>query len=138
VLGAFTIMPPLSIVGELGGYTFRGQPAGTSGQMFTYTFGPELQVPIHNSRWAASADVLFGGGYLRGEESGQTASENAFVMSIGVGLIANVRDRWSIEMVKVKYVSTGFQRTNGQPGLQNDMQISAGFIFNIQGRHRSR
>jgi hypothetical protein len=134
VMGGFDIRGPLSIVGELQGYSFQGQPVGTKGQMLIYVFGPELQVPVHHSRLSLSADVLFGGGYLRGEESGQVASSNSFVFDFGPGLIANVRDRWSIQIVKVEYLMTNFQRNNGEAGRQNDMRISAGFTFNLQRR----
>jgi Outer membrane protein beta-barrel domain len=138
VEGAVALRGPLSIIGEVQGYSFQGQPAGTKGQMLIYVFGPELEVPIRHSRWAIQADVLGGGGYLRGEESGQVARENSFVFDFGEGLIVNVHDRWSIELVKVEYLMTNFQRTDGDAGRQNDMRISAGFIFNIQKRSRDR
>ncbi|MGB6431286.1 MAG: outer membrane beta-barrel protein [Candidatus Acidiferrales bacterium] len=134
IMGGFDIRGPLSIVGEVQGYSFQGQPVGTKGQMLIYVFGPELQVPIHHSPISVSADVLFGGGYLRGEESGQVASSNAFVFDFGPGLIANVRDRWSIQIVKVEYLMTNFARNDGAAGRQNDMRISAGFTFNFQRR----
>ena len=138
LLGSFNIRPPLSIVGEIQGYSFLGQPTGTKGQMVIYVFGPELQAPIFHSRWSLTADVLFGGGYLRGENPVQTASENAFVFDFGPGLIANVHDRWSIQVAKVEYLMTNFERFNGAAGRQNDLRISTGFTFNIRTRRGYR
>jgi hypothetical protein len=132
VMGGFNIRPLLSIVGELQGYSFLGQPTGTKGQMVIYVFGPEVRAPIFHSRWALSADVLFGGGYLRGENPVQTASENSFVFDFGPGLIANVNDRWSIQVAKVEYLMTNFERFNGAAGRQNDLRISSGFTFNFR------
>jgi len=138
ILGRFNLRAPLSIVGELQGYSFRDQPTGTKGQMLIYVFGPELQVPIHRSRWAVSADVLFGGGYLRGENPVQTAAENSWVFDFGPGLIANFHDRFSVQVVKVEYLMTNFERFNGAAGRQNDMRISTGFTFNLQKRRGYR
>jgi hypothetical protein len=138
VLGGFNIFPSLSIVGELQGYSFLGQPAGTKGQMVIYVFGPEVQAPIFHSHFALTADVLFGGGYLRGENATQTASENSFVFDFGPGLVANVNDRWSIQIAKVEYLMTNFERSNGASGRQNDMRISTGFTFNIRSRRGYR
>jgi hypothetical protein len=138
ILAGLALRGPISIVGEFQGYTFRDQPTGTKGQMLIYVFGPELQAPIHHSRWALSADVLFGGGYLRGENPVQTASENAFVFDFGPGIIANFHDRFSVQVVKVEYLMTNFERFNGAAGRQNDMRISTGFTFNIRRRDTYR
>lgn len=121
-------------------------PAGatvqSSGNMFTYLFGPQIRVPGH--RISPYLNFLFGGAHTSVFADAIAAcgnctttaapSGNSFGMSIGGGLDLPVTHVVAIKVADIDYLMTRFN--NGLTGgdNQHNFRYSAGLVFRFGGQ----
>jgi hypothetical protein len=128
---AYRLIDGFSAVAE-----FSGQHAGdinATGEdltLFSYLFGPRYT--LHRSdRWLPFGQVLLGGAHATGtfepSLSGGSGSYNSFAMIAGGGLDVGVTPRIDLRLIEADYYLTRFP--NGVNTRQNNLRISAGFIF---------
>lgn len=122
----------LSGVADVGAY-HNGNILGTKtdGTLTTYLFGPRVSYR-HFGRVTPFGEVLFGGAHAGDNLLGVAASsQNAFAMTVGVGVDYRVSKRFSIRPLKVDYLLTRFS----EPGIgtqnQNNVRASAGVVFHF-------
>ena len=131
IWAAYSFTRSFSAVGE-----FSGQHAGNinaTGKdltLYSYLFG--LRYTLRSSdRWLPFAQVLVGGAHSSGTYepalSGASGSYNSFALVAGGGLDIDVTHHIGIRAFETDYYLTHFP--NGVNGRQNNLRISAGFIF---------
>jgi hypothetical protein len=118
--GTFTLIPSVS----------------ASGNLFTYTAGPQLRLPTHT--FMPFAEFLFGGAHTNlytnlisaaGSHVGNT--NNAFAMLVGGGFDIRVSKTISILPFQMDYLLTRFQNPLEGVGHnnQNNFRFQAGINF---------
>jgi hypothetical protein len=80
------------------------------------------------------AQGLVGGGRLNASSSGVKGGENGFAMALGGGVDLRFRSRFAIRMVEAEYLITRFPSVNGASATQNNLRLSAGFVFHFGRR----
>jgi hypothetical protein len=147
--GAFTYVVNRwwGIKADLAGYgsttvsaPFQGGTLRTSGNMFTYLFGPEIT--YRTKRFTPFAEVLFGGAHSSAfaklfQESGQTGaapSQNAFALSTGGGFDVYVSEHIAIRPAQIDYLMTRFTNPFSGTNNQNNFRYQAGIVFTFGGR----
>lgn len=120
-------------------------PAGvfsSSGNMFTYQFGPEFRVPFH--RFNVFGEVLFGGSNSNGfgniERSivagGGTipinGTQHPFTMMAGAGVDVNVSHHFAIRLAELDYVLTRYTNPITSTNNQNNFRYVGGVVFKFK------
>jgi outer membrane immunogenic protein len=122
---AYNLNNFLGIVGDVGLY--RRRPRANAG---SYLFGPRFSVR-RNHKITPYAQALFGGARVSGSFfSG--GSGNAFAMTAGGGVDANLTKSLGLRLLQVEYFLTKFQETSGRllgPNKQDNLRISTGVVF---------
>jgi outer membrane protein OmpA-like peptidoglycan-associated protein/opacity protein-like surface antigen len=144
----------LGFVGDFGGYSNskfgpNAPPTGavvdSSGNAFTYMFGPRLS--LRYSRVTPFVQALFGGVHAgavtltgcSGIGCTPLPSENSFTMAAGGGLDITLNRHVALRLFQAEYVMTDFKNpysSTGGTARQNDMRLSAGIVFRFGGAHR--
>jgi hypothetical protein len=117
-------------------------PAGTftsSGNMFTYMFGPVIRVPTHHV--TVFGEVLFGGSNTNGY-SGLTSAINAgggtiqvngtqhpFTMAFGGGLDVNMSKHVALRLGEFDYVLSRYTNPLTNTNNQNNFRYLGGIVF---------
>jgi opacity protein-like surface antigen len=123
----------LSFVGDVGAYHFTDLGGGLSSTMYTYLAGPRL--PLRRKhRLKPFVQVLLGAGRLNANSAGIHAGENSFATAIGGGLDFTIRRRLEIRVIEADYLLTRFAHPDGSSATQNNVRISAGFVFRFGSR----
>jgi hypothetical protein len=117
-------------------------PAGTytsQGNMFTYLFGPVVQIPIPKVK--PFGELLFGGSNTNGytnlikaiDTGGGTIAKNPtqhpFTMAFGGGLDISLSSRVSIRPIEVDYVLSRYSNPLTSTNNQNNFRYNAGIVF---------
>jgi len=127
----------------------QGGVFGVSGNLFTYTFGP--QVTLRAGRWNPYFNALFGGAHSNIYKNLDTAictahpiingatcsvtntfknpSNNAFAMVVGGGLDVVITKHFTMRAGEVDYLLTRFSTNLIQTGNQNGLRVVTGFVF---------
>jgi outer membrane immunogenic protein len=131
IWAAYNLTRNFSAVAE-----FSGQHAGNIAglgedlTLFSYLFGPRYTLRA-SDRWLPFAQVLVGGAHASGTYeptlTGASGSYNSFSLVAGGGLDISLTHRVAIRAFEGDYYLTRFP--NGVNGRQNNLRISAGFIF---------
>jgi hypothetical protein len=148
---AFNVNRHLGLVADFGAYTnsqmqFTGAYTSTVNvnnsnvAVLTYLFGPRLSFRKYD-RITPFAQVLFGGVranqvILTGCTSNCTLlpAQDSFSMTAGSGLDLRIHRHFAIRMIQAEYLMTRFASyTTGTTGTQNDMRLSAGIVFRMNG-----
>ena len=149
---AFNLKRNFGIVADFGGYDDTklqlagpgANPPGvanSSGTVFTYLAGPRLSYRNH-SRITPFAQILFGAVHASEVSlSGCTGSsctplptQTAFAMTAGGGIDIRASRHFSIRAIQAEYMMNRFANpTTGASGTQNDLRLSAGFVFSFGG-----
>lgn len=114
----------LSVVGDFAGYTTSSNQ--TSGNLFTYLFGPRVTVPGHT--FQPFVQALFGGAWINKNLSATGASQNVFAVAAGGGIDFNVNEHFFVRPVQAEYLYTQFVTGSGN-NTQNNFRYSAGVGF---------
>ena len=147
---AFNFNRYLGLVADVGGFsdtqlltsTNPSVTASSSGQVFSYLFGPRLSFRSHE-RITPFVQALFGGIHASpltfstgctGLGCTPLPAESTFAMTAGGGLDVKVRRHIAIRIIQAEYLMTNFEdRTTGNSARQNDMRLSAGVVFRFGG-----
>ena len=130
---AYNFTDRFSILADFGGYKFSGLPSSFDSTMYTYLFGPRISLRKW-SRVNPFAQVLLGGGRLTASSGGIDAGENGFAMTAGGGVDIPFRPHISIRIIQAEYLLTRFARISGASATQNDVRVSAGFVYRFGHR----
>jgi len=117
----------------------RGGTFTTSGNMFTYLFGPQIKIRAHH--FQPFGEVLIGGAYsnqyvnLFRQASIVSAapSKNAFAFSFGGGVDIPISRRFAIRPVEIDYLLTRFGNALVTTN-QNNFRYAGGITFFV-GSH---
>jgi opacity protein-like surface antigen len=118
----------LGVTEELAGYYGTRDIKGASHGFNTFSVlaGPRLSYP-HFKSFTPFAHALFGYGQTRASEgSAGLITDRSFAFALGGGLDVNVTSRLGIRLFQADYY-----RTKIFSGTQNNVRISAGFIFHF-------
>jgi opacity protein-like surface antigen len=149
---AFNFNRYLGLVGDFGGFADSqlringsaspGNVVDSSGNAYTYLFGPRISFRKHD-RITPFAQVLFGGVHASpvtissgcsGAGCTPLPAENKFAMTAGGGLDIRVHRHIAIRVIQGEYLMTKFDDpSDGQNATQNDIRLSAGIVFRIGG-----
>ena len=107
----------------------------TQGNMFTYLFGPQLNVSKHRSRWFG--ETLFGAAYTNAYANlfkaagvtGLSATNNGFAMAIGGGLDIPVSKRIALRPAQLDYFLTRYEWKPLGINNQSNFRYQAGVVF---------
>jgi opacity protein-like surface antigen len=151
--GEFVFNPSHSIglVAEFGGYDVTGLPSGSgnSATLFTYLFGPRLNIRS-SEKFTPFVEVLLGGAHV--STSGTVATpaaavtpqatillfsgtSNAFAMAAGGGIDVKVSEHVALRLIQADYLmtrfSTNFNSVTGSTSAatQNNFRVGAGLQF---------
>jgi hypothetical protein len=143
----------LTLKGEFQGYatttlTFHVPPTANSvagtyksqANMFTYLFGPQLNLPMVKKRFFGEA--LFGGAYTdayanlfrAANVKGLSASNNGFAMAIGGGLDLEISRRVGFRPAQLDYFLTRYEWRPLGINNQSNFRYQAGLVF-LLGKH---
>lgn len=134
---AYNVSNFLGIVADVGVY--RGGFASNRGNAVSYLFGPRLSYR-QSAVMTPYAQVLFGGAHVSSGAIigfGSPTKLNAFAMTVGGGVDANLKANIGLRLVQVEYFLTKFQefedprRGISGPNRQNNLRISAGVVFRL-------
>lgn len=114
------------------------QPGGTittSGNLFTYLFGPEITYRMKHVN--VFGEVLVGGAhtatflrlYQQAGLTGAAPAENAFALATGGGLDVYVAKHIAIRPVQADYLMTRFTNPLVGQQSQNNFRYQAGVVF---------
>jgi hypothetical protein len=157
----WNLLPFLAIRGDFQGYgstqwtltnsapivTPHGTiPAGTfksNGNMFTYAFGPVVQIPVRRIR--VFGDLLFGGSNTNGYSSlssqiinaggtiTSSATQHPFTMFIGGGVDVSINHRVALRLGEFDYVLTRYTNPLTNTNNQNSFRYLGGVIIKFGG-----
>jgi outer membrane immunogenic protein len=127
----FRVSGGFSAVGEFSGqYASDVNATGEDLALYSYLFGPRYTL-LKSDRWQPFGQVLVGGAHASGtfepSLSGGSGSYNSLAMVAGGGLDVHVSPHIGIRAIEADYYLTRFP--NGVNTRQNNLRISAGFIF---------
>jgi len=119
---------------------YQGGTLKSSGNMFTYLFGPEIT--YRTKRFTPFAEVLFGGAHSSAfaklyQASGQTGaapSQNSFALATGGGVDIYVSEHIAIRPAQLDYLMTRFTNPFSGTNNQNNFRYQAGIVFTFGGR----
>lgn len=125
-------IPSALIPGQLGTTT----SFSTQANMFTYLFGPQVNIPIHQ-HVRVFGEALFGGAHTNGYANLSTAtgivtrepSNNGFAMAIGGGFDIKVRPHIAIRPGQFDYFLTRYQWPVLGINNQSNFRYQAGLVF---------
>ncbi len=115
----------------------------TNANMFTYLFGPVIQVPA--KRVKPFAEVLFGGSntnlYGRlynqtitgGQSSEASGTQHPFTMAMGGGLDVSVNKHVAFRLAELDYVMTRYTNPFTNTNNQNSFRYLGGIVFKFGG-----
>jgi hypothetical protein len=114
-----------------------GGTVKTSGNLFTYLFGPEIK--YRTKHYSPFAEVLLGGAhsstfaklYQASGMTGAAPSQNAFALATGGGLDLYVSKHIAIRPVQIDYLMTRFTNPFTGTNNQNNFRYQAGIVFVI-------
>lgn len=114
----------------------KGGTFNVEGNLFTYMFGPEIK---KRGRFEPYGQLLFGGAHSNfygnlstASGSASTApSNNAFAMTVGLGLDIHINRMISIRPGEVGYLLTRFGNAYANTN-QNSLRYVAGVTFNFK------
>ena len=121
---------------QLENHGFAGQ---VSGNLFTYTFGP--QIKKHTGRVQPFAEFLFGAAHTNSYAQaydiihgivGGTRSNNGFAMNLGGGIDLKLSEHFSVRPVEVDYALTRFS-IQSYTANQNNFRYFGGLNFTFGG-----
>lgn len=148
----FNLGEYLTMKGEFQGYatttlTFHlagasnsaGGTFETEGNMFTYLFGPQLNIPM--SRKRIFGEALFGGAYTNvysnlfkaASVTGLSASNNGFAMVIGGGLDFAISKHVALRPAQFDYFMTRYEWKQLGINNQSNFRYQAGLVFMLGG-----
>ena len=120
-------------------------PITTSGDMFTYLFGPVIRMPI--SRITPFGELLFGGSnsnaygnQIKGicnnfnciaSSTSVYGTQHPFTMAIGGGIDIRVSHGFSIRPVELDYVLSRYTNPLTSTNNQNNFRYSGGVVFHF-------
>jgi hypothetical protein len=122
-------------------------PAGTftsSGNMFTYLFGPVVRIPI--SRLVINGEILFGQSNTNGYGSltsqivnaggtiNVSGTQHPFTMAIGGGIDVSINHHIALRLADLDYILTRYTNPLTNTNNQNSFRYVGGIIFKI-GEH---
>jgi hypothetical protein len=121
-------------------------PAGSytsTGNMFTYLFGPVVRVPLH--RFTVFGNVLFGqsntNGYANlvqainsgGGSLQATGTQHPFTMDVGGGLDLNINKTIALRLGEIDYMLTRYTNPITSTNNQNNFRYVGGIVFKFGG-----
>ena len=114
---------------------FQGGTLRSSGNLFTYMFGPEIT--YRTKRVTPFAEVLVGGAHASTffnlfKEAGLTGaapSQNAFALAAGGGFDVYVTKNIAIRPAQADYLMTRFTNPLTGQNSQNNFRYQAGVVF---------
>jgi outer membrane protein OmpA-like peptidoglycan-associated protein len=122
---------------QLQQHGFAGQ---VSGNLFTYTFGP--QIKKHTGMVQPFAEFLFGAAHTNAYAQaydeihgvvGGTRSNNGFAMNLGGGIDLRLTQHFTARPVEVDYMLTRFS-IQSYTANQNNFRYFAGIVFTWGGK----
>jgi outer membrane protein OmpA-like peptidoglycan-associated protein len=119
----------LGLVADFGGY--HGSDiagSGTSGNLFSYLFGPRFSLRT-NERVTPFAQMLLGGVHGTGSSTLGVTAKNAWAATFGGGMDINVNRRLAIRLGQAEYFMTRFKNIPGVKEAQNNLRLSSGIVF---------
>jgi hypothetical protein len=123
-------------------YTVKTPPAGVNpgtfnakGDLFTYLFGPQFNVPGKKTR--VFGEALFGGAYTNAYANffhaagvtGLSATNNGFAMVVGGGLDVPVSRRIAIRPLQFDYFLTRYEWKALGINNQSNFRYQAGIVY---------
>jgi hypothetical protein len=144
----FNLGEYLTLKGEFQGYTTTtftfhvpmsaDSPGGTfqsEGNMFTYLFGPQVNVPMVKKRLFGEA--LFGGAntnayanlFRAAQVTGISAHNNGFAMAIGGGLDFKISNHVGLRAAQFDYFLTRYEWKPLGINNQSNFRYQAGLMF---------
>lgn len=145
----FTIPPGSSILPSGTGATFK-----TSGNLFTYLFGPQIKIraekvhPYVHALFGAAHTSVFADAAVAcpdcilnplssttstGTTVSRAPSGNAFAMELGGGIDIPVHKNVAIRVGEVDYLMTRFNNSLETGNYQHNFRYSAGVLFSFGG-----
>lgn len=110
----------------------------SSGNMFTYLFGPEVH--IQTSKFKVFGEVLFGGSNTSGytnlynaEGLAQNPSQHPFTMAIGGGLDYKINKHFGARLGELDYVLTRYTNIFTNTNNQNNFRYLGGVVVYFGG-----
>lgn len=111
----------------------------TKGDMFTYLFGPQVNIP--GSRRRFFVETLFGGAYTNAYGNlfktagvtGLKATNNGFAMAAGGGLDFVIAKHIAIRPVQFDYFLTRYEWRKIGINNQSNFRYQAGMVFGFGG-----
>jgi outer membrane protein OmpA-like peptidoglycan-associated protein len=119
----------LGLVGDFGYYRQSNLPAGFSGNITTYLFGPRFSK--RGERWTPFVQALFGAARNSIDGPSTSGHENAFAAAFGGGLDLGLSKHVAWRVVQAEYLLTKF--TDGGNNRQNNMRAATGLVFRMGG-----
>lgn len=108
--------------------------AGVGLDLLTFTFGPRYTWSSPHRSYA------FFGQFLAGEAHGMnsvfpgaatvTSSANSWALNLGGGVNVRLKSRFSVRVLEADWLRT--QLPNATTGVQNNLRLGAGVIFNFK------
>jgi len=149
---AFNFNRYLGLVGDFGDYNDSqlrlngdlspGVVVNSSGNAYTYLFGPRLSFRGHG-RLTPFAQVLVGGvhasdvtisGGCTGTGCTPLPAETKLALTAGGGLDVGLSRHIALRLIQAEYLMTRFNdNTTGASASQNDVRLSAGLVFRFGG-----
>jgi len=131
---AYNLRDRFVIVADAGAYHFSGLPNGISSTMYSYLFGPRINLMRTRGRLNPFVQALFGVARLNSSTQGVEAGENSFAMAFGGGLDIPLHGGFAIRAVEADYLVTRFSPADGLAATQNNVRISAGLVIRFGGK----
>jgi opacity protein-like surface antigen len=119
----------------------NGGTVRTSGNLFTYLFGPEIT--YRTKHVTPFAEVLLGGAHssvfanlyqASGMTGGNGPSQNSFALATGGGVDIYVTKSIAIRAAQLDYLMTRFTNPFTGTNNQNSFRYQAGVVFTFGGR----
>lgn len=139
---AFNVNRWFGMVADFAGYHVTGLPANTSGEFFTYLFGPKFS--HRGPRWTPFAQFLFGAAHAKSNVSqpstptpgttffsAASIHPNAFATALGGGLDLTLSKHLAWRVLQADYLLTKFD--DGGNNHQNNFRIATGLVFRFGG-----
>ena len=127
----------LGLVADFGGYKVADTPSGTSGNAYTFLFGPKFS--HRGDRWTPFMQFLFGAAHAKADVSTSVPGffsaasfhENAFAMALGGGVDLKLNKHLAWRVLQGDYLFTKFQ--DGNNNNQNNIRAATGLVFRFGG-----
>lgn len=126
---AWNLNDTFGIVADFAGYRVGkingSDPDSTA---FTYLFGPRFSYR-RSKKVTPFAQALVGGARVSQNLVPLSASQNAFAMTVGGGVDANLSRHLALRLGQVEYFLTRFQEIGNTRQTQNNLRFSTGIVF---------